>query len=74
MLKMGKIHKKIYKNIIKKIETDKMTQKNIAIKAKMSETTLSRSLKALENGAGINTNTLFNITTALNINLQELFK
>lgn len=72
--KIEKRNKKIYLNIIFEMKKNKTTQIQLADKLGMKDSSINRSLKNLEKGKSILTETLFKIAYALEIEVTELLK
>lgn len=72
--KIEKRNKKIYLNIIFEMKKNKTTQMQLADKLGMKDSSINRSLKNLEKGKSILTDTLFKIAYALEIEVTELLK
>lgn len=74
MINIKKYNKKLYSNIIKKIEFEKITLNDISNKIGVSQSAISQQLKRLADGKGVMTDTLFRIMSALDMELKELIK
>lgn len=74
MLEIEKNNKKLYSSIIYEIKKNKTTQFELAKKIGMKDESVNRSLKNLEKGKSILTETLFKICHGLDIEPKELFK
>lgn len=74
MTKIEKLNKKIYSNIIFEMKKNKTTQLELAEKINMKDSSVNRSLKNLEKGKSILTETLFKIAYALDLEVTELLK
>lgn len=66
--------KKVFKNIIFYLEKNNMTQSELSEKIGTIPSTLCRSLKNLEIGKPISSETLFKIAYGLDLEVSELFK
>lgn len=69
-----RLHKKISKNINKIMNEKNITQKELASKLKIAQSTLNLKFKRLENGKTINLDSLFHISKALKVDPIELLK
>lgn len=69
-----KKNKKLYYNIIYEMKKNKITQLELAEKIGMKDGSVNRSLKNLEKGKSILTETLFKIAYGLDLEVSELFK
>lgn len=74
MINIKKYNKKLYSNIIKKIEFEKITLNDISNQIGVSQSAISQQLKRLADGKGVMTDTLFRIMSALDMELKELIK
>lgn len=74
MTNIKKYNKKLYSNIIKKIEFEKITLNDISNKIGVSQSAISQQLKRLADGKGVMTDTLFRIMSALDMELKDLIK
>ena len=74
MTKIEKLNKKIYSNIIFEMKKNKITQLELADKLGIKDSSINRSLKNLEKGKSILTETLFKIAYALDLEVTELLK
>lgn len=74
MINIKKYNKKLYSNIIKKIEFEKITLNDISNKIGVSQSAISQQLKRLADGKGVMTDTLFRIMSALDMELKDLIK
>ena len=66
--------KKVFKNIIFFLEKNNTTQQELAGKIGAMPSTICRSLKNLEKGKPVSTETLFKICYGLDLEIIELFK
>lgn len=73
-IKIDKKNKKIYKNIVLVMKEKKLSQKELSDFLSVQPSTICRTLKLLEDGKSILTETLFKIAYALDIEVIELFK
>ena len=74
MTKIEKLNKKIHSNIIFEMKKNKITQLELADKLGIKDSSINRSLKNLEKGKSILTETLFKIAYALDLEVTELLK
>lgn len=73
-LEVEKKNKKLYSNITYEMKRNKITQLELAERIGMKDGSVNRSLKNLEKGKSILTETLFKICYVLDLEIIELFK
>lgn len=73
-LEVEKKNKKLYSNITYEMKRNKITQLELAERIGMKDGSVNRSLKNLEKGKSILTETLFKICYGLDLEIIELFK
>lgn len=74
MEKINKLNKKIHSNIIFEMKKNKITQLELADKLRIKDSSINRSLKNLEKGKSILTETLFKFADGLGVEVAELLK
>lgn len=66
-------NKSIYFKIKESLQIKKLKNKDLAIKLKISPSTLNDRLRRLKKGKGISVNSLIKISSVLNIHIKDLF-
>ena len=74
MEKINKLNKKIHSNIIFEMKKNKITQLELADKLRIKDSSINRSLKNLEKGKSILTETLFKFADGLGVEVAELLR
>ena len=74
MDKINKLNKKILSNIIFEMKKNKITQLELADKLRIKDSSINRSLKNLEKGKSILTETLFKFADGLGVEVAELLR
>lgn len=74
MDKINKLNKKIHSNIIFEMKKNKITQLELADKLRIKDSSINRSLRNLEKGKSILTETLFKFADGLGVEVAELLK
>ena len=74
MEKINKLNKKIHSNIIFEMKKNKITQLELADKLRIKDSSINRSLKNLEKGKSILTETLFKFADGLGVEVVELLR
>lgn len=74
MDKINKLNKKIHSNIIFEMKKNKITQLELADKLRIKDSSINRSLKNLEKGKSILTETLFKFADGLGVEVAELLR
>ncbi len=74
MDKINKLNKKIHSNIIFEMKKNKITQLELADKLRIKDSSINRSLKNLEKGKSILTETLFKFADGLGVEVVELLR
>ena len=74
MDKINKLNKKNHSNIIFEMKKNKITQLELADKLRIKDSSINRSLKNLEKGKSILTETLFKFADGLGVEVVELLR
>ena len=74
MEKINKLNRKIHANITFEMKKNKITQLELADKLRIKDSSINRSLKNLEKGKSVLTETLFKFADGLGVEVVELLK